>query len=174
MINNHDNCQNEYIIPKWIYLCMSSLVFINLGCDLHSPLHDPQTSQLYWLGWLLPPRPTTIFTALVHFCLSSYNLKIETGYYTRPKTEICQRIYTYCDSHEVETETHFICKCTYFTDEKNWLYRKWSKIFPEIQNMNHENILTELLSSADTVQILAMVTFIHTWFNKRIFKVIRG
>ncbi len=66
-------------------------------------------------------------TALVLFRISSNNLKIETGRYTGPKTEIYQRICTY---HEVEDETHFLCKCTYFTDERNLLYRTCSKIYP--------------------------------------------
>ncbi len=57
-------------------------------------------------------------TSLVRFCISSHNLKIETGRYTRPKTEIYQRICTYCNSHKVENEAHFLCKCTYFTDER--------------------------------------------------------
>ncbi len=38
-------------------------------------------------------------TSLVCFritCISSHNLKIEKGRYTRPKTEIYQRICTYC------------------------------------------------------------------------------
>ncbi len=41
-------------------------------------------------------------TALVRFHISLHNLKIGTGYYTRPKTEICLRICTYCDSHEID------------------------------------------------------------------------
>ncbi len=94
-------------------------------------------------------------------------LKIETGRSTRPKTEIYHRIYTYCNFHEVENETHFLCKCTYFTDERNLLYRICSKIIPEIQNMNHENILIELLSSEDPVVILATAKFIHTCLKKK-------
>ncbi len=58
-------------------------------------------------------------TSLVRFRISSHNLKIVTGRYTRPKTEIYQRICTYCNSHEAENETHFLRKCTYFTDERN-------------------------------------------------------
>ncbi len=88
-------------------------------------------------------------TSLVRFHISSHNLKIETGRYTRPKTEIYQRICTYCNSHEVENVTHFLCKCTYFIDERNLLYRTCSKLIHEIQNMNHENILMQLLPSTD-------------------------
>ncbi len=106
-------------------------------------------------------------TALVHFRISSHTLKIETGRYTRPKTEIYQRICTYCNSHGVENETHFPCKCTYFTDERNLFYRICSKIITRIQNMNHENILIQLLSSADVVVILATAKFIHACFRKR-------
>ncbi len=36
-----------------------------------------------------------------------HNLKLETGRYTRHKTEICQRISTYCDSHEIEMKHIF-------------------------------------------------------------------
>ncbi len=105
-------------------------------------------------------------TAVVRFRISSHKLKIETGQYTRTKTEIYQRICTYCNSHEVENETHFLCKCRYFTDERNILYRTCSKIIPEIQNMYHENILIQLLSSAGPVVILDTAKFIHAYLKK--------
>ncbi len=93
------------------------------NCDILPKLRTHQIFKIYFKqeNYLSFIKDYSYMTVLVRFRINLHNLKIETVCYTKPKTEICQRICTYCDSHEIENETHFLCKCTYFTHERHLL-----------------------------------------------------
>ncbi len=52
--------------------------------------------------------------ALFRFRISSHNLRIETGHYTRSKIPVNQRMCIYCTSQAVETELQFLLECSFF------------------------------------------------------------
>lgn len=50
--------------------------------------------------------------ALTRFRLSSHNLEIEMGRYTKPKTPAEQRFCRLCNNGDTEGEMHFLLICT--------------------------------------------------------------
>jgi hypothetical protein len=55
--------------------------------------------------------------------ISSHQLRIERGRYTRPrKTPVEDRLCTLCNNGDVETERHYILTCSQFNDERTTLY----------------------------------------------------
>ncbi len=83
--------------------------------------------------------------------------------------------------HEWYTFTDWVCQCQCFSklspcrtpshdtfSMQMYILYRWKKfIIPEIQNLNHENILIQLLSLEDPIVILATAKFIHACLKKR-------
>ncbi len=57
--------------------------------------------------------------ALTKFRISSYNLRIETGWYeNNPKLEPWKWLCIFCDRQAVENEIHFLLECPLYTNER--------------------------------------------------------
>ncbi len=100
--------------------------------------------------------------ALARFRISLHNLKIETGWYSKPKLEVNLRKCIYCDSHETEDEVHFLNKCTFFTNERKLLYSKCSKYIHDIYIMNHNVAFIHIMTSTEPSVILATAKYHFT------------
>ena len=61
---------------------------------------------------------------LTKFRLSSHHLEIEKGRHARPKIPVEQRKCSKCDLNVVESETHFLIECDFYTEERRNLYSK--------------------------------------------------
>jgi hypothetical protein len=72
--------------------------------------------------------------ALIRFRISSHNLRIETGRYTRPKVKVDQRVCIYCNSNETEDELHFLIRCSLFSKERDLLYKVCSEYIHDIED----------------------------------------
>ncbi len=105
--------------------------------------------------------------ALARFRISSHNLKIETGRYSKPKLEDNLRKCIYCDSHETEDEEHFLNRCTFLTKECKLLYSKCSKYIHDIYIMNYNVAIIQIMTSTEPSVILATAKYLFTCFNKR-------
>ena len=103
--------------------------------------------------------------------VSSHNLAIERGRYTRPVTPIEQRICTYCKpptaqpsppctpptppwcsaprrtatTAQADTEFHFLLDCPIFEIERNCLFGKMSSIEPDFKLLTKEEKFIKLL-----------------------------
>jgi hypothetical protein len=118
-------------------------------------------------NYLSEIKDSRYITALAHFRISSHNLRIETGRYTRPKLVISKRICVYCDTNETEDELHFLIKCPHFKDERKALYKTCSNYICEFYNINEDSIFVQLMTSTDRNVILATARYIYTCFNIR-------
>ena len=49
-------------------------------------------------------------------------LEIETGRYTKPKTQLIDRLCKYCNSSAIEDETHFLLDFDLYTDIRSTLF----------------------------------------------------
>ena len=66
-------------------------------------------------NYLMHTKNINHVLALAKFRISSHNLRIETGRYTKPaKTPINERICLFCSSQAIEDEIHFIISCTFY------------------------------------------------------------
>ncbi len=62
--------------------------------------------------------------ALFRFRISSHNLMMETGRYTRPQTPENDRLCLHCQAQTVESESHFLLNCDLYRLEHAELMRK--------------------------------------------------
>ncbi len=84
--------------------------------EYYPKLRTYETFKLYFKQeiYLSEIKDYRYIIALARFRISSHNLKIETGRYSKPKLEVNLRKCIYCDSHETEDEVHFLNKCTLY------------------------------------------------------------
>ena len=76
--------------------------------------------------------------ALVRFRISSHNLCIETGRYTRPYTPKENRICIYCKSNEVEDEMHFLLDCPLYIQERIKLLNVIIPLVPHYEDLTQQ------------------------------------
>ena len=105
--------------------------------------------------------------SLAKFRISSHNLAIETGRYTRPKTPECDRLCIHCDQNETETEQHFLLKCPRYINERNILFQTVRKILPNIDSESLHNKFSKIMSCRDTVLSKALGKYIFDSLVKR-------
>ena len=105
--------------------------------------------------------------ALAKLRLSSHNLEIERGRHFG--VEHNNRIYKYCDSNNVENETHFLWNCKCYEQERESLYNKLSSIHKfNYKLVNDVNTRSKLLLNSNSYNILKCLSkYIEELSNKR-------
>ena len=105
------------------------------------------------------------WTAMTKLRSSSHTLEIERGRYTKPKTDISERL---CPLHNaVEDEIHFVVNCKSYKAER---LRFFSKLMTKIRNFNELDDIEKfilLMSSKDNQIIRWTGKFIYKSFNIR-------
>ena len=106
--------------------------------------------------------------ALTRFRISSHNLRIETGRYTKPnKTPVDERICLYCSSQTIEDELHFILECDLYTDERSRLLQISYDSIPGFIYMTKEDKFISMMSSNETAMVKQLGKYLHDCFKKR-------
>ncbi len=106
--------------------------------------------------------------ALFHFRISSHNLRIETGRYTRPKIPVNQRMCIYCTFQAVETESHFLVECSLFIKERMEFLEAVNIYLPVNNNYaTNEHKFVDIMSCDEKFVTDALGKFIYTCLNKR-------
>ena len=105
--------------------------------------------------------------ALFRFRISSHNLRIETGRYTRPKMPANDRMCIYCTSQAVETESHFLLVCSLFIKERRELLEKINIYLPDLNYVTNEQKFATIMSAEEKIVTDALGKFIYTCLNKR-------
>ena len=91
---------------------------------------------------------------------SSHTLEVERGRYTKPKTNICERLCPVCNV--IEDKIHFLANCKLYDAERTHFF---GKVTAKIQNLHELNDADKfiLLMSTKDKQILV-------WTGKFIYK----
>ena len=107
--------------------------------------------------------------ALLKFRISSHNLRIETGRYTRPsKTPVDERLCLYCSNQAVEDETHFLLNCTLYSEERTSLESVIKKyIVTNFHGLTEIEKFVLIMSSDTPAVIEALGRFVYSCFKKR-------
>ena len=71
-----------------------------------------------------------------NFRSGSLKLAIETGRYAKPKIPLENRLCIFCDGSHIETETHFLLHCDFYTDIRRDLFSKANQVCECFSNMN--------------------------------------
>ncbi len=112
-------------------------------------------------NYLTTSRNLNYASSLFRFRISSHNLRIETGRYTRPKTPENERKCLYCLTQAIETESHFLLNCDLYTSKREELLNTVIIIISDIIILaNNENFIT-LMSKQDPVVSNALDKYIY-------------
>jgi hypothetical protein len=98
--------------------------------------------------------------ALLRFRISSHNLRIETGRYTRPKTPSELRICLYCSSQTVEDEY-------LYNTERQELIRSIVNILPDFPSLPDNCKFVENMQNKNAHVLQALGKYVYTCLNKR-------
>ena len=108
----------------------------------------------------------TMFTKLR---ISSHDLHIETGRYTKPrKTPVNDRICRFCSTGEIEDELHFTLNCEYYSEIRKDFYNKLES-FCDFRLLDAASKLITLFSynNGDTEFCDLFVEFLNNCYEKR-------
>ena len=114
---------------------------------------------------------------LCKFRICNHRLAIETGRYTRPKTERQSRFCKHCTMGVVEDESHFAFECPYYRHER----KEFSKVIINLTGIDLEDYLTlseskratltNLLNSNDMLVLIALAKFVRLACERNVGKV---
>ena len=96
---------------------------------------------------------------------NSHALEVERGRYTKPKTNICERLYPVCNV--IEDDINFLANCKLYDAERTHFL---SKVTAKIQNLHELNDADKfilLMSSKDKIFLVWTGKFIYKCFNIR-------
>ncbi len=105
-------------------------------------------------------------SAFTKLRISAHSLMIEKGRHLNPKLPIDQRICTMCPLNEIEDESHFMLKCTYYSIPRLKMLSDISEAY-NIKNISDNKIFILLMSSQDYDTITSVLKFVNSSFKLR-------
>ena len=87
--------------------------------------------------------------AINKFRLGNHKLHIETGRYTIPKTPVDSRICSFCNSNEIENETHFIFSCKLYDSIRLKFFNAIAIKYNNFQNLDINSKTLFLCNNVD-------------------------
>jgi len=105
--------------------------------------------------------------ALIRFRISSHNLAIETGRYSQPKTPVNNRKCLYCQNDNIESEQHFLLKCSLYTNERIELITKIKTLIPDIDNLEERDKFISIMSNRHKTITDAVGKYVFNSFKIR-------
>jgi hypothetical protein len=118
-------------------------------------------------NYLTSTRNLNHTLSLFRFRISSHNLRIETGRYTRPKTPDHERKCIYCKTQAIETESHFLLDCDLYMQEREELLKNVTEIVPDINTLSNLDKFTQLMANKETLVTNALGKYIFNCLKKR-------
>ena len=96
---------------------------------------------------------------------SSHTLEVERGRYTKPKTNICERLCPVCNV--IEDEIHFLANCKLYDAERTDFFGKVKAKIQNLHELNDADKFILLMSSKDKQILVWTGKFIYKCFNIR-------
>ena len=96
---------------------------------------------------------------------SSHTLEVERGRYTKPKTNICERLCPVCNV--IEDEIHFLANCKLYDAERTHFFGKVTAKIQNLHELNDADKFILLMSSKDKQILVWTGKFIYKCFNIR-------
>ena len=106
--------------------------------------------------------------ALSCFRLSSHNLDIETGRYTRQKTPVINIICKYCDTGDTEDEIHFLMNCPMHRRERLKLQNTVQQHYPGIHTLSQKNQFKVIMKCTTVSIMIELGKFLFLGFQNSI------
>ena len=121
---------------------------------------------------LLQPTNLNYTYALASFRISSHNLRIETGRYTKPKTPENERLCLYCSSQSVENEIHFLLKCNHYIQERSELLDVIKLYVQDYNNLSELEQFRIIMSCSEPHVVKTLGKYIYNCLKKRSLQIV--
>ena len=96
---------------------------------------------------------------------SSHNLEIERGHYTRPITNLEERLCPVC--YDVDSEIHFVTRCRINENLRFPLWNKIKMIQPAFSKLDDKGKFWNLMSNSDPTTLSWFGKYVYQSFNIR-------
>lgn len=103
--------------------------------------------------------------AFARFRASSHTLEIERGRYTRPVTDVQNRICQNC--RVIENEIHFLLDCPLYATRRERMISNVASVEPDIHTLTRDETFTLLLTSENPMIVTWVGKFLHHAFIQR-------
>ena len=167
--NNIDNMKlgtlKENIYKSFMSKCMQDIQNIDILPKMRT--FKTFKKEYKFENYLANFDNTNHTLALLRFRISSHNLRIETGRYTRPKTPPDSRLCLYCTSQAVEDENHFIFNRSLYTNERPELLNVFNDLYPDAPSLPQSEQFILLMSSNEPELLEALGKYVYKCFIKR-------
>ena len=100
------------------------------------------------------------------FRISCHDLEIERGRYIRPRKPPEKRICKLCKMHS-ETEMHFICDCTQYSDLREDLYKYVEVEDENFMNASSQDKFKYMMTTSNINIIKKVMTYIYSALKLR-------
>ena len=103
--------------------------------------------------------------------LSAHNLHIETGRFSKNRTQRDERFCPYCKSMNiftVENEVHFLLSCSLLNEELQKFLEQVYRNFPNTALLSELNLFVWLMTQEDSFTTILLGKFCKTSFDKRL------
>ena len=115
--------------------------------------------------YLLLNLPKKTYSNIARFRVSSHNLKIETGRHESPKIPLHERICEYCDSGEIEDESHCLLTCNKNEIPRLELLNIATDSIPNFHDLDKSQQFQALLSCKNPEVLKALGNFLNRVFS---------
>ena len=105
--------------------------------------------------------------SIAKFRIGNHNLKIETGRHSIPKTPVNLRNCNYCNSNEIEDETHFLLSCNFYTTERNKFFNELNEKYKHFIQLDNTRKIMFLFNNIDPIVCRTTAAFIYDITLKR-------
>ena len=176
----------NHLEPAWEEQYLNSKMISTLKENLHKQfmehslrqINDSTTNpklrtyKLFKTQYKLEPHlmsPTNLnhTYALARFRISSHNLRIETGRYTKPKTPANERLCLYCPSQSVEDESHFLLNCNLYSQERSELLDTIKLFVHNFDDLSELEQFSAIMCSSEPLVIKNLGKFVYNGLKKR-------
>ena len=147
-----DWTQDLHVNNKWPKLDTYKLIKTNYRIESH----------------ILYVRDKNHQRTLTRLRVSSQKLNIEAGRHARPYVPRQQRLCLYCDSRELDDETHFLLRCNFHSEARDPFIRKIAEHLPvQLETVPHTKLFIDIMTSKNTDILNEVAKFVYLEFKRR-------
>ena len=106
-----------------------------------------------------------LIRAVARLRMSSHDLAIERGRYTKPKTLLNDRTCKRCNLEEIDDEKHFLLRCDTFSIHRQSLLYTCRLKCSNFKDYTPDEQFVFIMTSKDNIIIQSLATFVHKCFK---------
>lgn len=109
--------------------------------------------------------PRAVRRTMTLFRSGALPLAVETGRYSRPQVQLCDRLCKFCELNAIENEMHFLMTCPLYTDIRYELFEKASDLIDGFNLLCIDDKFISIMNCENIQYSLAHT--LHKFFQRR-------